>query len=73
MLYKQEGSMKTRNRYKFIIMYQALPTKAGKERQIDKKLEESIKDLVKLCGYRFVGSGYNLIRKQRDMEFEANR
>ena len=65
--------MKIRNRYKFIIMYQTLPTKAGKEKQIDKKLEKSIKNLAKIYGYRFIGSGYDFTNKRRDMEIEANR
>lgn len=64
--------MKIRNRYKFIIMYQALPMKTGKARQINKKLEKDLKKLVKLCGYRFIGSGYDFTNKRRDMEFEAN-
>ena len=64
--------MKIRNRYKFIVMYQVVPTKTGKARQIDKKMEKDIKDLAKKYGYRFIGSGYDFTNKRRDMEFEAN-
>lgn len=60
--------MKTRERYQFIIKYQAKPLK-GKERKLDKKLDTDIKRLLKSYGYKFIGSGFDFTNEFRDMEF----
>ena len=56
-------------RYKFIVMYEATPTKTGKVRTVNKQLEADIKRVVKKYGYKFIGEGYDFTNERKDIEY----
>ena len=66
----QKEEKMQKKRYKFIVTYQALPTKQGKERKVNRNFEGALKRLATAYGYNeFIGSGYDFTNERRDMGF----